>query len=200
MTQKQPLRIYLAGPEVFLPDPIEAGRRKCELALRYGFIGLYPLDAALTLDGLSKAEQARRISAANEDLMRQADVLIANLTPFRGVSMDSGTAFEVGFMRALGRPVLGYTNVMPDYATRAAAFRQRGFSTDDGDRPDLQVEDFDAAENLMITCAIEASGATVVRQAVAPGLEIEHLGGFELCLQQLQRQMLGTGATLLHRS
>ena len=41
--------------------------------------------------------------------MRSCDLLIANLTPFRGVSMDSGTAFEVGFMRALGRPVLGYT-------------------------------------------------------------------------------------------
>ena len=34
-------------------------------------------------------QQAR----ANEDLMRSCDALIANLTPFRGVSMDAGTAF-----------------------------------------------------------------------------------------------------------
>ena len=39
--------------------------------------------------------------------MRSCQLCIANLTPFRGVSMDSGTAYEVGFMRALGRPVLG---------------------------------------------------------------------------------------------
>ena len=114
-----PVRVYLAGPEVFLPDPIEAGRKKCAVAERYGVAGLYPLDAALDLTGLSKVEAARRISAANESLMREADALIANLTPFRGVSMDSGTAFEVGFMRALGRPVFGYTNVVPDYADRA---------------------------------------------------------------------------------
>ena len=181
------LRIYLAGPEVFLPDPLEAGRRKCALAERHGFVGLYPLDAALDLTGLSKPEQARRISEANEGLMREADVLIANLTPFRGVSMDSGTAFEVGFMRALGRPVLGYSNVTADYATRAMAFRLRGIPPGDGDRPDVEIEDFDGAENLMITCAIEASGGSVVRTAVANGTEIEDLIGFEACLEQLKR-------------
>ena len=50
--------------------------------------------------------------------MRTCDLLIANLTPFRGVSTDAGTAFEVGFMRALGRPVLGYTNTIADYRER----------------------------------------------------------------------------------
>ena len=179
-------RIYLAGPEVFLPDPIEAGRRKCALAASYGFIGLYPLDAVLDLTGLTKVAAAQKISAANEQLMRSADLLIANLTPFRGVSMDSGTAFEVGYMRALGRPVFGYTNVCADYATRAAAFRARGIPPGDGDRADIQIEDFDGAENLMLTAAIEASGGSVVHTAVASGREIEDLQGFEACLKQLQ--------------
>jgi nucleoside 2-deoxyribosyltransferase len=85
---------------------------------------VFPLDASLDLAGLAKAEQARRISAANEGLMRSCDLLIANLTPFRGVSMDAGTAFEVGFMRALGRPVLGCTNVAADYRQRAEAYRR----------------------------------------------------------------------------
>ncbi len=158
MTETRSIRVYLAGPEVFLPDPIEAGRMKCAIAESHGLIGLYPLDASLDLTGLSKAEQARRISAANEGLMHEADALIANLTPFRGVSMDSGTAFEVGFMRALGRPVFGYTNVIADYAERARAYRARGVAADDGDRADVQIEDFDGAENLMLTAAIEASG------------------------------------------
>ena len=184
------LRIYLAGPEVFLPDPIGAGELKCALCEQYGFVGLYPLDAAIDLTGLSKADQARRISTANEGLMQQADVLIANLTPFRGVSMDTGTAFEVGFMRALGRPVFGYTNVVTDYFARATAFRLRGIPEADGDRADFQIEDFDGAENLMITAAIEASNALVVRTAVAAGREIEDLAGFEACLAHLKSATL----------
>ena len=98
--ERAKIRVYLAGPEVFLPEPMEAGRRKCAVAERHGVVGLYPLDAALDLRGLGKHLQAARISEANEGLMRQADAVIANLTPFRGISVDSGTAFEVGFMRA----------------------------------------------------------------------------------------------------
>ncbi|MEQ1647554.1 MAG: nucleoside 2-deoxyribosyltransferase [Hyphomicrobiaceae bacterium] len=175
-------RIYLAGPEVFLPDPIAAGRAKVALCDAHGFEGLFPLDAALDLSGLTKHAQAARISAANEGLMRRADVLIANLTPFRGVSMDSGTAFEVGFMRALGRPVFGYSNAPSDFAARARAFREHGFAPEDCDRADIQIEDFDLAENLMITEAITASGGSVVRHS-GP---MEDLAGFIQCLSQVK--------------
>ena len=40
------------------------------------------------------------------------------MTPFRGPSIDPGTAYEMGFMRALKRPVLGYRNDPRDYITR----------------------------------------------------------------------------------
>jgi nucleoside 2-deoxyribosyltransferase len=176
------LAIYLAGPEVFLPDPIAAGRAKVALCDAYGFDGLFPLDAALDLSGLAKHAQAARISAGNEGLMRRADVLIANLTPFRGVSMDSGTAFEVGFMRALGRPVFGYTNARMDFAARARAFRERGSAPEDCDRVDIQIEDFDLAENLMITEAITASGGSIVRHSG----DMADLTGFVQCLMQVK--------------
>src|SRR5690606_5647239 len=119
-------RIYLAGPEVFLPNALAVGRRKAELCAEAGFDGAFPLDQSLDLDGLSKAEQARRISLANDELMRACDPLIANMTPFRGVSMDVGTPFEIGYMRALGRPVLGYSIVAHDYRRQTEAFRARG--------------------------------------------------------------------------
>ncbi len=56
------------------------------MCAKHGFEGVFPLDASLDLTGLTKGESARRISAANEGLMRSCDLLIANVTPFRGVA------------------------------------------------------------------------------------------------------------------
>ncbi|HEX5957054.1 MAG TPA: nucleoside 2-deoxyribosyltransferase [Hyphomicrobiaceae bacterium] len=179
-----PPRIYLAGPEVFLPDALAVGARKAELCAQQGFTGVFPMDAGLDLTGLAKPEAARRISGANEALMHSCAGLIANLTPFRGVSMDTGTAFEVGFMRALGRPVLGYTNVSADYRTRAEVYRGAAPPLPEFDCPEAEIEDFDGAENLMIEVAIIASGGTVVRTAVPPGQEMRDLAGFVTCLAQ----------------
>ena len=185
MRKLQPLpRIYLAGPEVFLPDAMAMGARKAALCAAHGLEGIFPLDAQLDLSGLAKPEQARRISAANEGLIRSCAGLIANLTPFRGVSMDSGTAFEVGFMRALRRPVLGYTNVVADYRARAEVYRSAPPPLPDFDHPEADIEDFDGAENLMIEVAIVESGGIVVRTAVPPGEEMRDLAGFEACLAQ----------------
>ena len=177
-------RIYLAGPEVFLPDALAVGARKAALCAEHGLQGVFPLDAGLDLAALPKPEQARAIAAANEGLMRSCDALIANLTPFRGVSMDAGTAFEVGFMRALGRPVLGYTNVTADYRARAEIYRSAPPPLPDFDHPEAEIEDFDGAENLMVEVAILASGGRVVRTAVPPGQEMRDLRGFEACLAQ----------------
>jgi nucleoside 2-deoxyribosyltransferase len=182
-----PPRIYLAGPEVFLSDALAMGARKAALCAAHGLEGVFPLDAQLDLAGLAKPEQARRISEANEGLMRSCAGLIANLTPFRGVSMDSGTAFEVGFMRALGRPVLGYTNVVADYRARAVVYRSAPPPLPDFDHPEADIEDFHGAENLMIEVAIVDSGGTVVRTAVPPGEEMRDLAGFEACLAQAAR-------------
>src|ERR1700687_1361058 len=41
------MKIYLAGPDVFLPDAVDIGRRKVELCMRHGLIGLYPLENAV---------------------------------------------------------------------------------------------------------------------------------------------------------
>jgi nucleoside 2-deoxyribosyltransferase len=165
------------------------GARKVALCAERGLEGVFPLDAGLDLSGLAKPEQALRISAANEGLMRSCDGLIANLTPFRGVSMDAGTAFEVGFMRALARPVLGYTNVVADYRARCEAYRRSVPQPEllDADHPEAEIEDFEGAENLMIEAAIVASGGHVVRTAVPAGQEMRDLAGFEACLAQAAR-------------
>ncbi|MGE0629685.1 MAG: nucleoside 2-deoxyribosyltransferase [Hyphomicrobiaceae bacterium] len=191
-TQTRRPRIYLAGPEVFLHDAVEAGARKQKLCDEAGFIGVYPLDAALDLGGMAKHAQAKLISESDEALMLSCDLLIANLTPFRGISADVGTAFEVGFMRALGRPVLGYSNTSQTYQARSEQFRAGPKLPFDSDAPGIMAEEFGLSENLMIEIAIEASGSRLITREAAPGMEMTDLAGFRDCLAEA-RKMLGEG-------
>ncbi len=175
-------RIYLAGPEVFLPDAAAIGLRKKMLCEKSGFVGLFPLDNELAgaVDGIDE-----KIFAANVVLMREADAGIFNLTPFRGVNADPGTAFELGFFAALGKPVFAYTNNAENYFDRvAAAFGAH--RTPDGDFRDddsLAIEHFGNADNLMLDAALKSQGREIVRAAVSlPGLD--DLAGFGACLKQ----------------
>lgn len=44
-------RIYLAGPEVFLLNAKEIGKRKKALCRKYGFEGVFPLDVEVDAGG-----------------------------------------------------------------------------------------------------------------------------------------------------
>jgi nucleoside 2-deoxyribosyltransferase len=180
----------MAGPEVFLPNALEIGRQKSQICADYGLNGLFPLDGNLDLEGLGPQQQARRISLANEDLMRNSDAIIANMTPFRGAAMDSGTAFEVGFMRALGRPVFGYTNIATVYADRVRHLRSIGLPGDDYDAPDVDIEDFGLVENLMIAVAVSETGPDVVRHA-STGAGVRYdLDGFHAAVAGAARVLI----------
>src|SRR5437763_51598 len=87
-------RIYLAGPDVFLPDATEAGERKKAICAELGLEGVFPLDAEIGAEDGERRELALRISAANEGLIRSCQAVVANMTPFRGPSADVGTAYE----------------------------------------------------------------------------------------------------------
>jgi len=153
------MRIYLAGPEVFLPDALAVGAAKKALCAAHSHVGVFPLDPPAQAP--AGPPDWRRIHAANELLIRGCDALVANLTPFRGPGADAGTVFELGFMRGLGRPVHGYSNV-------AADLRERTGCVADGtlwrDADGLEVEDFGLGENLMIEGAIAAAGGVMHRQ------------------------------------
>jgi nucleoside 2-deoxyribosyltransferase len=160
------MRIYLAGPDVFYPDALaRAGAMKAACA-RHGMLGIFPLDpppaeAIIAPD----APEWLRIHAANEAHIRGCDAMVANITPFRGASADPGTAWEMGFMRALGRPVVAWTEALDDYSARIAP---------DG----LAVEDFGLADNLMLEGGIAQSGGVVMRGEAA----------FERCLAWLRQR------------
>ncbi len=115
-------RIYLAGPEVFLPDAREIAQAKKAICRAHGLEGAFPADPEIRdKERLPAPEIARRMAESNLALMDGCNGAIANLTPFRGVSMDTGTAFEMGYMASRGRVVLGYTNVAAPSRTASCA-------------------------------------------------------------------------------
>ncbi|MEG3617283.1 nucleoside 2-deoxyribosyltransferase [Magnetovibrio sp. PR-2] len=152
------MKVYLAGPDVFLPDAKaygEALKAKCAAA---GLVGVFPLDAGLDLSGLSKKDAADKIYQANLAQIADCDAVLANMTPFRGVNMDTGTAFEMGYGLGLGKRVVGYTADPSKYLDRVKAnllvIQDVDGQTWDADG--LLVEDFDVPDNLMMVCAVEA--------------------------------------------
>lgn len=118
--------------------------------------------------------------------MRSCDGAIANLTPFRGTSMDTGTAYEVGFMRARGKPVAGYATPTPAYADRVRGFRNRELKlTDDYDDGTLDIEDFGLTENLMIDIAIQDSAGPVEFGTTIGPEGLVAFDAFERCLARM---------------
>lgn len=149
------LTIYLAGFDVFHPQALAQGERLKALCAQHGHLGLYPLDHALP-PGLAGPAAARWIYDANCALIRRADAVLANLNNFRGHEPDSGTAFEVGYATALGKPVLGYLDDgRPLRQQLGAAHDAQGYV----------VEDFGLPRNLMLAC-----GATLVLGDAAAAL------------------------------
>src|SRR5438034_1187755 len=111
------MKVYLAGPEVFLPNAIAIGLSKKEICSKYGFQGQYPFDNELSPDQ-SGTRLDRLIYRANAAMICQVDFGVINLTPFRGPSADVGTVFEMGMLIGLGKPVFAYSNSSKDYLSR----------------------------------------------------------------------------------
>lgn len=144
--------IYLAGFDVFRADAVAHGERLKALCLEYGFEGLYPLDNDLP-GGLSGRQAAAWIYRQNVRLIERADLVMANLNPFRGLEPDSGTAFEVGYAAALGKPVWGYTGRAEPLLAQAAVGRDPADPSRAVDAQGYTVEDFGLPVNLMLACA-----------------------------------------------
>ena len=152
------MKIYLAGPLGFS----EAGRAFHATVVvpaveRLGHVALDPWSAANPLGiesglaaeiaattrmpyGEPRREAWRRlnprIGAKNRDLIDACDLVFAVLD---GVDVDSGTAAEIGYAFAKGKPILGYRG---DFRLSA---------DNDGSIVNLQVEYF-----------IRASGGTII--------------------------------------
>jgi nucleoside 2-deoxyribosyltransferase len=106
--------IYIAGPDVFKEEAIEIGRLYSKLCKLYGYKGLYPLDNVVDFNQ-PKQKIAQDIFYKNKKLIESADIVIANLNPFRGKEADSGTVWECGYASGLGKKVYGYMDNTNEY-------------------------------------------------------------------------------------
>ncbi|NIZ15424.1 nucleoside 2-deoxyribosyltransferase [Phaeobacter sp. HF9A] len=166
-------RIYLAGPDVFHPDALNLGAAKKALCRDYGLVGVFPLDKQAALDGLSATEQGLAIADKDLGLLRSCDIALVNLTPYPQLTMDPGSAVELGMMAGLGRLVWGYTTTAEAVETRLAPVHPEGWLA----------ERFGLVDNLMIEGTIRQSGGQVIRPETT--LPFEDLSCFEACLKAL---------------
>jgi nucleoside 2-deoxyribosyltransferase len=172
---------YLAGPDVFYPDALERAQTKKAALAAAGITGLFPLDNEIHPALLSADPKAAAfaIARANESMMLECTkpgiigFILANMEPWHGPSMDVGTAFEMGFMRALASlpqadvTIIGYAPDNRLFADRVQAihFRKLGCATlKDGHLvgPDgMTLENFGLTDNLMLVHAVEKTGGAI---------------------------------------
>jgi nucleoside 2-deoxyribosyltransferase len=161
----EPQPVYLAGPDVFLPESAAIGRRKQDICARLGLEGVYPGER-VDLDALSADEHAQALFDGCIAMMDRCVGGLCNLTPFRGPSADVGTAFEMGYLFARGVPVLGYTAHVHEYAARVG-------------HSEHMVEGFGLADNLMLEGPMLRHDLTVVRAPETTAPELAALTAFE---------------------
>lgn len=162
MVERMRVKAYLAGPDVFRKDAkayfLEL-KKKCK---EHGVEPLVPLDNELnkTTQNVPLSEQ---IYWGNVEMIKHADVVIANICPFRGPSVDPGTAFEIGYARALGKKVYLYTPTHSEYRDRVKVKVKSEYQ---------EIENFRLIDNLMIIHGSTAPFSTFLEALQALQLDI----------------------------
>ena len=197
---KQRPKLYLAGPEVFLPEASAIGRNKKELCTKYGFEGLFPFDTEISPG--SGAPIDRLIYCANIRMIRAADGGIFNLTPFRGQSADVGTVFELGLFTGLEKPTYAYSNADGTLLDRMKKDGTAKFDEATGtwrDSSGMAIEDFGIADNLMVVDCLAEQGDRLVQQKVKDTERFSDLSGFKACLEQAHAHFYGVASRWIYR-
>ena len=167
--------------EAFLANAREIGAPTAVCA-RHGLVGVFPADEEEACDpAMPLPERGLAISRAMERAMRvRRRDYIVNLTPTRGPSADVGSAYEMGFMRALGRPIFAYSTTPARSSTTAAfcggkvrrADRGARGSGRHGNRATLH-------DNLMLAGSVAASSGCLITATVRPAERYTSLAVFE---------------------
>lgn len=171
---RMPKSIYLAGPEVFLPNAFEILKQNKELCKNKGFLGVTPFDGEVPIDLPRDTTLARTIFEENCKLIDRVDLIIANCNFFRGACIDDGTAFEIGYGFAKGKEIWGYRNdLIPLHLKTKEVLsvvpHDSGYPIDKEGY--LLNEDFGNSINLMLEFSIQKSGGKLVQGGLADVLK-----------------------------
>jgi len=148
-------KIYIAGFDVFKPNSKQIGEDYKLTCKEYGYVGLYPLDNEI--DTSWSKEVARKfIYEKNIELIEKSDIIIANGNPFRGNELDSGTAFEIGYAKALHKKIVIYMDDMRSYLDKFVDKNKKNEVF--VDKNEMFIEDFDFPLNLMFSDSIIVEG------------------------------------------
>jgi len=123
-------KIYLAGPMVFYPDPERTFAAMKRICARHRLEGVAPTDNQIALEGQKPGKPLiRAIVKADIALMDRMDAGLFCLDGFRRApDMDPGTAFEIGYMNAQGKPLAGWTEDGRLYPAKVADYFKRVFN------------------------------------------------------------------------
>jgi nucleoside 2-deoxyribosyltransferase len=179
---------------VFLPNAVAHARAKLAICARHGIEGSPPLNEGVDLAGMTPETAWRAIFDKDLAMMEAADLVIANLTPFRGASADSGTLVELGWFLGRGKPVFAYSNSATPFADRSRALT----ALVPDPLPGLLVEGFGLPDNLMIPGAVlRGGGRPIVSPTDGRDRPFDALDMFEACVEIAARSVLsGPGRTL----
>jgi nucleoside 2-deoxyribosyltransferase len=157
-------KVYLAGPSIFRADAARIGQELVELCSRHGLVGLYPMEGDIAEVTTMNTDV---VFESNLRLIAQADGVVADMSPFRGPHVDDGTAFEVGYAYALGKPVFAYSDSLAALIDRIPTDRASGLPRDERG---YVVEDYGQPVNLMLAAAVSGlfgSPEDAIRAAAA---------------------------------
>lgn len=102
------MQIFLAAP-LFNESEREFNKKVAEDLREAGFDVWMAQETSLIKEGFH--EEKKKIYEKDISALKASDVVVAVLD---GVEVDSGVAFEMGFAKALGKPIIG---LKTDYRT-----------------------------------------------------------------------------------
>ncbi len=175
-TRRHPIQAYMAGPWMFgSPESVSDFKARvrffCERDLNGAVWPLFPMDPVvmdLMAMGIDDPAGPAEIAAHRRRHIACCDVIVADVTPFRGVQPDPGTVLEIGFAHGAGKGVWLYSE-KPIPRLRDRLWAEGLISvyiSKDRDRDGYLIEDFGLPVDTMLSAYPYTVGCLPALEAV----------------------------------